>query len=99
MGEGYRLSRQQLIDALCELGVERFGAQEEPFDPARHEALFYDTRPDVTERTVGTVIRPGYRLGDRLLRPARVSVIGPSEESSESETEQQKLDRAAKTNK
>jgi molecular chaperone GrpE len=93
--QGTALSRHQLTDALRNLGVELIGAEGEPFDPAQHETLFYETRPEVTERTVGAVIRPGYRLGERLLRPARVSVIGPPRELTV--PEQPTADRAART--
>jgi molecular chaperone GrpE len=39
----------------------------DPFAPAHHEALYFDTRPDVADQRVSTVIKPGYRLGDHLL--------------------------------
>jgi molecular chaperone GrpE len=94
--QGTALSRHQLTDALQELGLERIGSEGEPFDPAQHEAIFYDTRPEAGDRTVGAVIRPGYRLGGRLLRPVRVSVIGPPEESSEAK--EQTPDQGARTN-
>ena len=56
-------------------------------DGFSHEALFYDARPDATDRRVAELIQPGYRLGDRLLRPARVGVVGPAERSEEPTTE------------
>jgi molecular chaperone GrpE len=76
--QGVGLSRQHLIDALTGLGIERVGEVGEPFDPTRHDALFYETRPDVADQRVGAVIRAGYRQGDRLVRPAQVSVVGPA---------------------
>jgi molecular chaperone GrpE len=79
--QGVTLSRNRLLEALRELGAERVGTVGEPFDPALHDALFYETRPDIDERKVDAVLRPGYRLGDKLLRPAQVSVVGPTEES------------------
>jgi molecular chaperone GrpE len=79
--EGVALSRNRLLGALREMGTERFGAAGELFDPLLHEALFYEPRAGVSERQVDAVLRPGYRMGDRLLRPAQVSVIGPSDES------------------
>ena len=77
---GVAFSRQRLSEALAELGVERVGEVGEPFHPARHEALFYEARSDVGDRRVGAVLRSGYRLGDRLIRPAQVSVVGPTSE-------------------
>jgi molecular chaperone GrpE len=77
---GVALSRDRLRHAFEELGLSRVGHVGEPFDPAIHEALFYDVRPDEDDRRVIEVIRPGYRLGDRLLRPAQVGVAGPPED-------------------
>lgn len=79
---GVALSRRRLTEALGELGVERIGVEGEPFDPARHEALYYDARPDAADRRVAAVIRAGYRLGDRLVRPAQVGVVGPAEDAA-----------------
>jgi molecular chaperone GrpE len=79
---GISLSRHRLARALTDLGVERIGAAGEPFDPARHEALFFDTQPESTDQRVSTVINPGFRLGDRLLRPAQVGVVGPAEQAA-----------------
>lgn len=77
--QGVALSRQRLGAALRELGVERIGAEGEPFDPSLHEALFHDARRDAVDQRVASVIRPGYRLGDHVLRAAQVSVVGPPE--------------------
>ncbi len=77
--QGVALSRQRLADALRELGVERIGVAGEPFDPAQHEAVFYDERPDAIDQRVSAITRAGYRLGERLLRPAQVAVVGPAE--------------------
>jgi molecular chaperone GrpE len=68
---------EKLEAALARLGLERYGAAGEPFDPAVHEALMHSHSPDVTETTVVTVLQPGYRLGERTLRPARVAVADP----------------------
>jgi molecular chaperone GrpE len=79
--KGVTLSRNRLTEALRDLGVEPVGEAGEPFDPALHEALFYEPRTGIPERQVHTVVRPGYRLGNKLLRPAQVGVIGPTDES------------------
>lgn len=57
--------------------VERFGAVGDEFDPTIHEALMHQTSADATAESVGTLIQPGYRQGDKLLRPARVGVVSP----------------------
>lgn len=63
------------IEGLAEKsGVERFGAEGEPFDPNFQEAMTSNTDPDVTEPTVTHVYQVGYRIGDRVLRAARVGV-------------------------
>jgi molecular chaperone GrpE len=58
-------------------GVERYGAEGEEFDPAVHEALMHATSAEAEETTVSTVLQPGYRVGERVLRAARVAVVGP----------------------
>lgn len=55
-------------------GVERFGEVGEPFDPALHEALFAQESDDVEVDTISEVAQPGYKLGDKVLRAARVLV-------------------------
>ncbi|MGC0251876.1 nucleotide exchange factor GrpE [Pseudactinotalea sp. Z1748] len=58
-------------------GVARFGTVGEPFDPEVHEALMHEHSEEATENTIATVLQPGYRVGDRVVRPARVAVSGP----------------------
>jgi molecular chaperone GrpE len=76
---GAALGRGRLQTALDDLAVEQFGAEGEPFDPSRHEALFFDTDSRVTDQRVASVVRPGYRVGNRVLRPAQVGVVGPAQ--------------------
>lgn len=75
--EGIALIHRRLNETLRELDVERLGKEGELFEPAYHEAVFYEERPDVQERRVSAVLRPGYRLAQVVIRPAQVSVIGP----------------------
>jgi len=68
------------LEALvAKLGLERFGAVGEPFDPAVHEALMQaEPDPSATVATCAMVLQPGFRLaGGRVLRPARVAVAEP----------------------
>ncbi|MEH0935653.1 nucleotide exchange factor GrpE [Micromonospora psammae] len=67
----------QLTTALGKFGLTPFGEQGDPFDPTRHEAVAHQTSPDVTEPTCVQVMRRGYLLGERLLRPALVAVADP----------------------
>ncbi len=69
----------EALEALtAKLGLERFGAVGEVFDPAVHEALMQvEPDPEQSVATCAAVLQPGYRLGaagGRVLRPARVSV-------------------------
>jgi molecular chaperone GrpE len=62
---------------LGSLGLETFGEEGDPFDPACHDAVTHHVSPD-TDRLICTkILRPGYRLGTQLLRPAHVEVTGP----------------------
>jgi len=54
--------------------IERIDPEGEPFDPNLHEAMFEVPGNDLLNGTVAQVIQPGYKLHDRLLRPARVGV-------------------------
>ena len=67
---------ENLQQVTARLGLESFGAVDEPFDPTVHEALTSEQRDGVTEPTVVTVYQPGYRIGERVIRPARVAVAG-----------------------
>jgi molecular chaperone GrpE len=75
--QGISLSHRRFVEALCELGLERVGADGEIFDPTQHEAMAYEEAGDSAEHRVMRVLRPGYRVGSHLLRPAQVVVAGP----------------------
>ncbi|WP_240506108.1 nucleotide exchange factor GrpE [Thermoactinospora rubra] len=77
---GFAKVAESLESALTKLGLVAFGQKGEPFDPTVHEALMHSYSPDVTEPTCIEVLQPGYRIGDRILRPARVAVAEPGEE-------------------
>jgi molecular chaperone GrpE len=72
----FRTVGETLESTLAKLGLERFGAAGEGFDPLVHEALTSEENDAVSEPTVVTVYQPGYRFADRVLRPARVAVAG-----------------------
>jgi molecular chaperone GrpE len=76
---GFKLVADGLETTLTKLGLERFGQPGEPFDPTVHEALTHALSPDVTEASCAQIFQPGYRVGDRVLRPARVAVVEPGE--------------------
>ncbi|NNJ62744.1 MAG: nucleotide exchange factor GrpE [Dactylosporangium sp.] len=68
---------EQLITALGKYGLTAFGVKGDPFDPQRHEAVAHMTSSEVTEPSCIDVLRRGYMLGERLLRPAMVAVADP----------------------
>jgi len=70
---------EKLEDAVGKLGWSSFGAAGESFDPTLHEALMSQPSTDVTEPTVLHVAQPGHRVGDRVVRPARVIVAQPED--------------------
>jgi len=74
LAEGVELVHRGLLNLLAKHGVERIEAQGKPFDPTEHEAVATVERDDVSENTVVEEHRPGFRLRDRLLRPAMVAV-------------------------
>jgi molecular chaperone GrpE len=67
----------RVLGLLDGLGVSSFGQAGDPFDPALHEAVLHHTSPDVSVPTATTVLRPGFRRGDRVLRTAMVGVSDP----------------------
>jgi molecular chaperone GrpE len=87
---GVRLVVRQFNDVLSRHGVQSFASAGKPFDPEQHEAVSQAQRADVKPGTVLDEVQRGYRLNDRLLRPARVVVaIAPVEAaaSGDSKTE------------
>lgn len=67
----------KLDASLAKFGIERYGVVGEEFDPNVHEALMHQVDPQATSATVNMVIEPGYRIGEKVVRAARVSVVGP----------------------
>lgn len=70
---------QKLNAALEKFGLTVVGEKGEEFDPHIHEALMQLPSPDVTTQVVADVIQPGYKLGERMLRAAKVAVSVPAE--------------------
>ncbi|PJI86588.1 nucleotide exchange factor GrpE [Luteimicrobium subarcticum] len=70
---------EKLDAALAKHGVERFGAVGEEFDPNLHHALMHQADADATTTRISQVVEPGYKVGDRVFRPANVLVVGPQD--------------------
>jgi molecular chaperone GrpE len=78
---GFKAVAEALESAVSKLGLTTFGEPGEAFDPNVHEALMHSYSPDVTEPTCVQILQPGYRVGERILRPARVAVAEPTDPS------------------
>jgi molecular chaperone GrpE len=76
---GFKSVADSLESATTKLGLTSFGDVGEPFDPTVHEALTHSYSSDVTEPTCVAIFQPGYKVGERILRPARVAVAEPEE--------------------
>jgi molecular chaperone GrpE len=75
---GFKQVAEALEGTVSKLGLQRFGTPGEPFDPNVHEALMHSYSPDVSKPTAVQILQPGYGIGERILRPARVAVAEPS---------------------
>lgn len=76
---GVELIHRQIGELLRRFGVTEIPAVDQPFDPTVHEAVSREERDDVKQPTVVAELRRGYRMHDRLLRPAMVKVAVPPE--------------------
>jgi molecular chaperone GrpE len=76
---GMVLVQKQLNDLLAENGLQPIEAEGKPFDPNLHEAIAHEPSDEVPEGNVLRQVHRGYRIKDRLLRPAKVVVSsGPA---------------------
>jgi molecular chaperone GrpE len=75
---GFKAVAEALETSLSKLGLVKFGEVGEEFDPRVHDALMHAYSDDVSGPTCSAILQPGYRLGERVLRPARVAVTEPT---------------------
>jgi molecular chaperone GrpE len=75
---GFKSVADTLQSATSRLGLVTYGDKGDPFDPKIHEALTSSYSSDVAEETCVEILQPGYKVGDRILRPARVAVAEPA---------------------
>jgi len=80
---GFKSVAESLEAIAAKLGLDSYGEQGDPFDPNVHEALLHSYSADVTEATCVEILQPGYRVGDRILRPARVAVAEPGDDDAQ----------------
>lgn len=72
------LIHKQFQETLKQLGVEAVGTEGEEFDPHKHEALAQKADDTKEEHTIASVMRLGYKIGERILRPAQVTIYTKS---------------------
>jgi molecular chaperone GrpE len=76
---GFKSVGESLEGIAVKLGLTSFGESGDPFDPTLHEALMHSYSTDVTEPTAVQILQPGYKVGERIIRPARVAVAEPAD--------------------
>ncbi len=91
--EGMQLILRSVHKVLEQLGVERLEPRGEPFDPRYHEAIARHQTDEVPAGRVLEVYQPGYRLDDRLIRPATVVVAHAEEPSADTDVADSREDR------
>ena len=72
--EGVELTEREMLKALTNAGVSKFNPEGEKFDPNFHQAMFEMPNPEVPNNSVAQVVQEGYKIGERVLRPAMVGV-------------------------
>ena len=77
MDESFKAVSTKIDKAFEKFGVEKFGEKGEDFDPTKHDAILHKPDPQAEKETVDTVVEAGYRIGDRVIRAARVVVASP----------------------
>ncbi|MBM6747313.1 nucleotide exchange factor GrpE [Bifidobacterium ruminantium] len=77
MDDSFKAVANKIDKAFEKFGVEKFGEKGEDFDPTKHDAILHKPDPNAEKETVDTVVEAGYRIGDRVIRAARVVVASP----------------------
>ena len=78
---GFKAVADQLERVVTSLGLSKFGAVGDAFDPSLHEALSHiGEDPEVSVTTCKVIAKAGYRIGDRVVRAAQVLVVDPAEQ-------------------
>ena len=72
--KGVVMIQSSYMDVLKKLGVEQFGEVGDAFDPNFHNAVMHEENPDLGESVLSDVFQRGFKLGDRVIRPAMVKV-------------------------
>jgi molecular chaperone GrpE len=78
---GFKSVAESLESTAVKLGLTSYGENGDAFDPMLHEALMHEYSDEVNEPTCVRILQPGYRVGERIIRPARVAVAEPAGEA------------------
>ncbi|HEY5847794.1 MAG TPA: nucleotide exchange factor GrpE [Microlunatus sp.] len=82
---GFKAVADELGRVTAKHGLETYGEKGDPFDPHIHEALLHSHAEGISGPTCVEILQPGYRIADRILRPARVAVAEPDPDAPVSE--------------
>ncbi|HEX4976863.1 MAG TPA: nucleotide exchange factor GrpE, partial [Nocardioides sp.] len=74
---GFKAVAEALEGVVASQGLVKFGNPGDEFDPRLHEALMHGHSPDVKTTTCQDIVSAGYMIGERVVRPARVTVVDP----------------------
>ena len=77
MDDSFKAVSAKIDKAFEKFGVDKFGEKGEDFDPTKHDAILHKPDPTADKEIVDTVVEAGYRIGDRVIRAARVVVASP----------------------
>jgi len=77
MDDSFKAVATKIDKAFEKFGVEKFGEKGDDFDPTKHDAILHKPDANAEKETVDTVVEAGYRIGDRVIRAARVVVASP----------------------
>jgi molecular chaperone GrpE len=91
---GFKAVAEEIERVTSKYGLESFGEAGDPFNPHIHEALLHAHADGIDGPTCVEILQPGYRIGDRILRPARVAVAEPEPEEMSTETVEGQHDEA-----
>ena len=76
---GFKAVAEALERVVAGQGLEKFGTPGDPFDPRVHEALMHGLSTEVDTTTCDKIVQAGYRVGERVVRPAMVTVVDPDQ--------------------
>ncbi len=83
---GFKAVADEVERVSARYGLETYGTKGDPFDPHIHEALLHAHAEGIDGPTCVEILQPGYRIGDRVVRPARVAVAEPDPNAPPAET-------------